>query len=52
MKRDWKNVRREVKEFVENDVYPAEEVLHKRDEGSTKKMQELMQRQKIKTFGL
>ena len=46
MKRDWKNVRREVKEFVENEVYPAEEVLNKRDEDSDKKMQELMQKAK------
>ena len=46
MKRDWKNVRKEVKEFVENEVYPAEEVLNKRDEDSNKKMQELMQKAK------
>ena len=46
MKRDWKNVRKEVKEFVENEVYPAEEVLHKRDDDSAKKMQELMQKAK------
>ena len=46
MKRDWKNVRKEVKEFVENEVYPAEEVLHKRDDESAKKMQELMQKAK------
>ncbi len=37
MKRDWKKVRKEVKEFVENEVYPAEEVLHKRDDESAKK---------------
>ena len=49
MKRDWKNVRKEVKEFVENEVYPAEEVLNKRDEDSNKKMQD--KRQKIITFG-
>ena len=30
MKRDWKKVRKEVKEFVENEVYPAEEILQKR----------------------
>ena len=46
MKRDWKKVRKEVKEFVENEVYPAEEVLHKRDDESAKKMQELMQKAK------
>ena len=46
MKRDWKKVRKEVKEFVENEVYPAEEVLHKRDDDSAKKMQELMQKAK------
>ena len=46
MKRDWKKVRKEVKEFVENEVYPAEEILHKRDDESAKKMQELMQKAK------
>ena len=46
MNRDWKKVRKEVKEFVENEVYPAEEILHKRDDESTKKMQELMQKAK------
>jgi len=46
MSRDWKKVRKEVKEFVENEVYPAEEILHKRDDESTKKMQELMQKAK------
>ena len=46
MKRDWKKVRKEVKEFVENEVYPAEEILQRRDEKSSEKMQELMQKAK------
>ena len=52
MKRDWKRVRKEVKEFVENEVYPAEEILNKRDEDSNKKMQELMQKAKDNNLSL
>ena len=29
MDRNWKEVRSEVKQFVEEEVYPAEAVLHK-----------------------
>ena len=34
MERNWSEVRREVKDFVENEVYPAESILEKRDEES------------------
>ena len=29
MERNWKEVRSEVKRFVEEEVYPAEAILHK-----------------------
>ena len=51
MKRDWKKVRKEVKEFVENEVYPAEEILQKRDEKSSKKCRSLCKKQKIVLSG-
>ena len=43
MKRNWNAVRLEVKDFVENEVYPLESILQKRDELSKVKMQKLMQ---------
>ena len=30
--RDWRKVRAEVKDFVENEVYPAESILNERSE--------------------
>jgi|TARA_B100000809_G_C15138760_1_gene531942 alkylation response protein AidB-like acyl-CoA dehydrogenase len=50
MERNWSEVRREVKDFVENEVYPAESILEKRDEESTKKLSELMQLAKDKNL--
>ena len=43
MERNWSEVRKEVKDFVENEVYPAESILENRDEQSSKKLSELMQ---------
>ena len=37
MERNWSEVRAEVKDFVENEVYPAEAVLEQRNEESTQK---------------
>ena len=42
MKRNWNEVRKAVKDFVEIEVYPSEAILQKRDESSKKKMSELM----------
>ncbi|SVB83805.1 uncharacterized protein METZ01_LOCUS236659, partial [marine metagenome] len=42
-KKNWRQIRSQVKEFVENEVYPAESLLSKRDETARKKIQELMQ---------
>jgi len=42
MKRNWNEVRKAVKDFVEIEVYPSEPILQKRDESSKKKMSELM----------
>ena len=46
MERNWKEVRSEVKRFVEEEVYPAEPVLHKGNEKSREKLSELMQKAK------
>ena len=46
MERNWKEVRSEVKRFVEEEVYPAEPVLHKGNEESKEKLSELMQKAK------
>ena len=43
MERNWSEVRKEVKDFVENEVYPAESILETRGEESEKKLSELMQ---------
>lgn len=37
MERNWSEVRKEVKDFVENEVYPAESILETRGEESEKK---------------
>ena len=50
MKRNWNEVRKEVKDFVEMEVYPAEPILQKRDDTSKKKMSELMQLAKDKSL--
>ncbi len=42
-KKNWRQIRSQVKEFVENEVYPAESLLSKRDEAARKKIQALMQ---------
>ena len=31
-KKNWKEIRSQVKDFVENEVYPAEKILSKRDD--------------------
>ena len=36
MEKNWQEVRKEVKKFVEEEVYPAEPALQKRDEESKK----------------
>ena len=46
MERNWKEVRSEVKRFVEEEVYPAEPILHKGNEESQEKLSELMQKAK------
>ena len=46
MERNWKEVRSEVKKFVEEEVYPAETILHKGDDESKSKLSELMQKAK------
>ena len=38
MERNWKQVRAEVKQFVEEEVYPAEPILHKGDDESKSKL--------------
>ena len=50
MERNWSEVRSEVKDFVENEVYPAEPILEKRDDESSKKLSELMQLAKDKNL--
>ena len=49
MERNWKEVRSEVKRFVEEEVYPAESILHKGDDESKSKLSELMQKAKKET---
>ena len=49
-KKNWKEIRSQVKDFVENEVYPAEKILSKRDDEAKKKMQELMQLAKNKSL--
>ena len=44
--RDWRKVRAEVKDFVENEVYPAESILNERSEESNQKLKELMDKAK------
>ena len=46
MEKNWQEVRKEVKKFVEEEVYPAEPALQKRDEESKKIMSDLMQKAK------
>ena len=48
--RDWRKVRSEVKDFVENEVYPVENVLNERNEESSKKLKELMDKAKEKNL--
>ena len=48
--RDWRKVRAEVKDFVENEVYPAEAVLNQRSEESNQKLKELMDKAKEKNL--
>ena len=50
--RDWRKVRAEVKDFVENEVYPAEAVLNQRSEESNQKLKDLMDKPKKRIFGL
>ena len=50
MERNWKEVRSDVKRFVEEEVYPAEPVLHKGNEESKEKLSELMQKAKDNSF--
>ena len=46
MERNWKEVRSEVKRFVEEEVYPAEAILQNGGEESKDKLSELMQKAK------
>ena len=46
MEKNWQEVRKEVKKFVEEEVYPAEPALQKRDEESKRIMSDLMQKAK------
>ena len=46
MEKNWQEVRKDVKKFVEEEVYPAEPALQKRDEESKKIMSDLMQKAK------
>ena len=46
MERNWKEVRSEVKRFVEEEVYPAEAILQNCGEESKEKLSELMQKAK------
>ena len=48
--RDWRKVRAEVKDFVENEVYPAESILNERSEESNQKLKELMGKAKEKNL--
>ena len=50
MERNWSQVRAEVKNFVEKEVYPAESILEKRGDKSKEKMSELMQLAKDKNL--
>ena len=50
MERNWGQVRAEVKNVVEKEVYPAESILEKRDDKSKEKMSELMQLAKDKNL--
>ena len=50
MKRNWQEVRKEVKKFVEEEVYPAEPALQRRDSESQKIMSGLMQKAKEKSL--
>ena len=46
MERNWQEVRKDVKRFVENEVYPLEPVLQKKSDESSKAMTGLMQKAK------
>ena len=46
MERNWQEVRKDVKRFVENEVYPLEPVLQKKGDESSKAMTSLMQKAK------
>ena len=46
MERNWQEVRKDVKRFVEDEVYPLEPVLQKKGDESSKAMTGLMQRAK------
>ena len=46
MERNWQEVRKDVKRFVENEVYPLEPVLQKKGDESSKAMTGLMQKAK------
>ena len=48
--RDWRQVRSEVKDFVENEVYPAESILNEKNDASKNKMKELMDKAKKKNL--
>ena len=50
MNKNWQEVRKEVKKFVEEEVYPAEPALQKRDEESKVIMSELMQKAKDRSL--
>ena len=46
MERNWQEVRKDVKRFVEDEVYPLEPVLQKKGDESSKAMTSLMQKAK------
>ena len=46
MERNWQEVRKDVKRFVENEVYPLEPILQKKGDESSKAMTSLMQKAK------
>jgi len=48
--KDRRKVRAEVKDFVENEVYPAESTLNERSEESNQKLKELMGKAKEKNL--
>ena len=50
MNKNWQEVRKEVKKFVEEEVFPAEPALQKRDEESKVIMSELMQKAKDRSL--